>query len=73
MSYRRAWILVEEMHRIFGKPVVDCQIGGRHGGGATLTPFGLELIGRYRAIERAALDAALPELEALQNEVPRAR
>jgi molybdate transport system regulatory protein len=72
MSYRRAWVLVEEMHRIFGKPVADCQIGGKHGGGATLTPFGVELIGRYRAIERAAFDAARPELEALQNEVRKA-
>ena len=72
MSYRRAWVLVEEMHRIFGKPVAACQIGGKHGGGAALTPFGVELIGRYRAIERAVLDAARPELEALQNEIRRA-
>src|SRR5215471_9744901 len=69
MSYRRAWILVEEMHTIFGKPVTSCQIGGKHGGGATLTPFGWELIGRYRAIERAAFDAARADLEALQREV----
>ena len=30
MSYRRAWELVEETNRIFGKPVATRQIGGRH-------------------------------------------
>lgn len=69
MSYSRAWTLIEEMHRIFTEPVVTCQIGGKHGGGATLTPFGFELIARFRAVERAALDAAGPALEALQHKV----
>ena len=29
MSYKRAWDLVEEMNRLFGKPVVSAQTGGR--------------------------------------------
>ena len=41
MSYKRAWDLVEELNRLFGKPVVATQAGGRRGGGATLTPAGL--------------------------------
>ena len=71
MSYRRAWELVEELNAIFGKPVVDCQAGGRHGGGARLTTLGLALVTRFRAIERAAEEAASPHLTALQVEVER--
>ena len=69
MSYRRAWDLVEEIQTIFGKPVTSRHAGGKHGGGATLTPFGARLIARFRAIERAAYDAARLDIEALQNEV----
>ena len=69
MSYRRAWMLVEGVNGVFGKPVVERQIGGRHGGGARLTPLGLALITRYRAVERAATEAAENHLAALQVEV----
>jgi molybdate transport system regulatory protein len=71
MSYRRAWELVEELNSIFGKAVVESQTGGRKGGGARLTVLGLALIARYRAIERAAVDAAAPHLKALQDEIAR--
>src|SRR5258706_2517277 len=52
MSYKRAWELVEETNQIFGKPVAVRRAGGKRGGGATLTPFGLVLVARFRAIER---------------------
>jgi molybdate transport system regulatory protein len=71
MSYRRAWELVEETNRIFGKPVAARQIGGRHGGGATLTPLGLTLVARFRAIEAAVARAAGEDIAALQQEVDR--
>ena len=29
MSYKRAWDLVEEMNRLFGKPLVAAQTGGK--------------------------------------------
>jgi molybdate transport system regulatory protein len=71
MSYRRAWELVEELNTIFGKPVVERQIGGKHGGGAKLTVLGLALISRFRAIERAATEVAQGHIAALQVEVDR--
>lgn len=71
MSYKRAWELVEEMNTIFGKPVIDTQKGGRMGGGAQLTPIGLALVSRFRAVERAALAAAAPHIEALEAEIAR--
>lgn len=69
MSYKHAWGLVEEMNRLFGRPVVDAQKGGAHGGGAGLTELGMELVTRYRAIERAAESAAADHLSALQRAI----
>jgi len=69
MSYRRAWDLVEDLNRVFGKPMVERQVGGKSGGGAHLTALGLALVSQYRAIEQAAAEAARPHLAALQAEV----
>ena len=69
MSYRRAWELVEEMNAIFAGPVVERQVGGKNGGGATLTPFGRTVVARYRAIEKAAHEVARGHLDQLQNDV----
>src|SRR5665213_3294393 len=44
MSYRRAWLLVDDLNRSFREPVVTKQPGGANGGGAALTDFGIELI-----------------------------
>jgi molybdate transport system regulatory protein len=69
MSYKRAWELVEEMNRLFGKPVVAAKVGGRKGGGAELTAVGLAVVSRFRAIERAAGSVAEPHMRALQAEI----
>jgi molybdate transport system regulatory protein len=62
MSYKRAWDLVDEINRICGRPAVECQKGGRHGGGAMLTPFGLTLVAHYRMIEQSVGGAVRQEL-----------
>ena len=69
MSYKHAWDLVEDMNRGFGKPLVAAQTGGKKGGGAQLTPVGLAVVSRFRAIERAAASAAATHMEALQAEI----
>lgn len=69
MSYKHAWDLVEDMNRVFGKPLVSAQTGGKRGGGAQLTPVGLAVVSRYRAIERAATAAAETHMMALQAEI----
>ena len=51
MSYRRAWQLLSSLNTSFREPVVVTATGGRGGGGARVTPFGRELINRYRAFE----------------------
>ena len=55
MSYRRAWLLVDEMNRLFAQPLVAKWQGGRSKGGASLTRLGEELIRQYEAVvERSA-------------------
>jgi molybdate transport system regulatory protein len=51
MSYRRAWMLVDELNRMFHDPLVEARPGGAHGGGAHLTKSGGDVVHRYRAIE----------------------
>jgi molybdate transport system regulatory protein len=65
MSYRRAWLLVDNLNRSFRRPVVSKQTGGRQGGGARLTPWGRRLVERYRAIEADAALAVAAHLRAL--------
>jgi molybdate transport system regulatory protein len=65
MSYRRAWLLVDALNRLFETPVVETKHGGSAGGGAELTPFGHHVIELYRAIEKKAHNAVAGELAAL--------
>jgi molybdate transport system regulatory protein len=46
--------------------VIAAQPGGAHGGGATLTPFGQQLVERYRAIESDAQVATRKHLHDLE-------
>lgn len=66
MSYRRAWLLIDELNGLFRERVVTTQQGGRSGGGAGVTPFGRDLIRRYRAMEAEAAVALAPQLKGLR-------
>ena len=59
MSYRRAWLLTDELNQLFGVALVEAQHGGAKGGGARVTEQGLETLEAYRRVEAAA-EAALP-------------
>ena len=66
MSYRRAWLLIDDMNQCFRHAVVSARPGGSQGGGAVLTEFGAELVRDYRAIETAAEVAAKKRLRGLE-------
>lgn len=54
MSYRRAWVLVDEMNRCFDPPLVETLRGGGLERGARITPTGLAVLDAYREMEREA-------------------
>lgn len=64
MSYRRAWMLVDTMNRCFTSDLVQTNTGGRGGGGATVTPLGLDVIDRYHEMETKAADSVAAESRA---------
>jgi molybdate transport system regulatory protein len=66
MSYRRAWLLIDELNHLFKNPLVRTRLGGSTGGGAELTPFGKSLVRHYRAIESEAHAKLAPHLKAFQ-------
>jgi molybdate transport system regulatory protein len=65
MSYRRAWLLVEEVNKALREPAVAAAMGGRRGGGAIVTPTGARIVSLYRAIETQARAAAGGEFRAM--------
>jgi molybdate transport system regulatory protein len=65
MSYRRAWVLVDNLNHCFRAPVVASQAGGQHGGGAALTEFGHAVVDHYRAVESASQAAGATHIDAL--------
>ncbi len=67
MSYRRAWLLVDALNQTFRTPVVQARGGGAGGGGATLTPFGAELVASYRAMEREVQGALAHRISDLEK------
>jgi molybdate transport system regulatory protein len=61
MSYRRAWLLVDEMNRCFTAPLVETLSGGGRERGARLTDEGRTVLESYRALEDAS--AALADTD----------
>ncbi|WP_414475834.1 winged helix-turn-helix domain-containing protein [Microvirga sp. M2] len=60
MSYKRAWTLVDTLNHYFRQPLVISSAGGKAGGGASLTPLGIEVLARYRRMQEAT-DRAVAE------------
>ena len=53
MTYKAAWDAIEAMNNLAGQPLVQSQHGGRHGGGARLTPLGERILATQRRLETA--------------------
>jgi molybdate transport system regulatory protein len=65
MSYRRAWLLVDNLKQSIREPVTVASAGGRAGGGMLVTEFGDALINNYRELERDFATLAARRLHAI--------
>lgn len=66
MSYKRAWMLVEDMNAAFSDPLVSSTRAGPGGGGAQLTETGTRVLALYREILNSAHVSASEQLAALE-------
>ncbi|MDG3039965.1 winged helix-turn-helix domain-containing protein [Roseicyclus marinus] len=67
MSYKRAWMLVEEMNAAFREPLVASARGGKAGGGAHLTETGQAVLTLYRHMEDTVAKAGAAQVRALEG------
>jgi molybdate transport system regulatory protein len=65
MSYRRAWLLVDQVNDALREPAVVAATGGRSGGGAIVTETGKAVLALYSQIETHARDSADDAFRAL--------
>jgi molybdate transport system regulatory protein len=50
-SYRRAWMLIDAMNRLWTRPLVHTAIGGKRGGGTRITELGRQVLAAYRDMQ----------------------
>jgi molybdate transport system regulatory protein len=62
MSYRRAWLLIDELNRALAAPATRSGPGGPAGGGSELTPVGQHIVALYRDIEARAHTACAEQI-----------
>lgn len=60
VHYRTAWQKINEMEMCLGQKLVQTQVGGQRGGGATLTPLAQNLTAAFAQVSQ--------ELEQLMGE-----
>lgn len=69
MSYRRAWLLINELNGSFRRPVVSARTGGSKGGAAEVTEFGMALAVCYRRMESQALRVLAKDLAEIETDL----
>jgi molybdate transport system regulatory protein len=62
MSYRRAWLLIDELNRSLKSPATVSEQGGQSGGGCVLTEVGESIVRLYRDVEAQAEKACATQI-----------
>jgi molybdate transport system regulatory protein len=73
MSYRRTWLLVDEMNRCWEQRLVETTPGGGQSRGARLSAMGHRVLSDYRALEASlaeSAEAGLANLRRGMREIP---
>ena len=52
MAYSKAWTILRNAEKCLGFKLISSTTGGRHGGGAVLTPEGERMLSAYQAFAR---------------------
>ena len=68
MSYRKAWLLIDELNQMFPQPCVETTAGGVGGGGARVTGFGQRVVAAFHSIE-AQLKIQNPQNNPKHNKI----
>jgi molybdate transport system regulatory protein len=67
ISYRRTWLLVDEMNRCWQERLVETTPGGGQSRGARLTAMGHRVLADYRALEARLAETAEAGLVSLRQ------
>jgi molybdate transport system regulatory protein len=67
ISYRKTWLLIEELNKSLKQPVVRTKSGGATRGGAEVTKYDREIIAIYRSIESRSQREAASGLRKLRK------
>ena len=67
MSYRRAWLLVDQLNQTAGAAVVETRVGGAGRGGAAVTELGRQIVAQYDRLLASAQAGGDAELKALEK------
>ncbi|RFU44832.1 LysR family transcriptional regulator [Paraburkholderia sp. DHOC27] len=65
MSYRRAWLLIDELNKSLKSPATVSEQGGQSGGGCVLTPVGETIVRLYREVEAQAQKSCAKQISEL--------
>jgi molybdate transport system regulatory protein len=55
ISYQHAWTMISEMNRNAPEPLVIKQRGGKNGGGAEMSEYGLRIMSEYQLINETVV------------------
>lgn len=67
ISYKKAWHLMDAVNKSSKKPITVKSVGGKGGGGTSLTPYGKSLIGVFDEINKKCWDFLDIQLEKIKN------
>ncbi len=65
MSYKKAWNLLDSMNKAAQEPLVITSIGGKGGGGANVTAYGIKVIKTFDSINQKCWEFLDNELKQL--------
>ncbi len=73
MTYRRAWLLIDDLNKMFEAPLVETRAGGRGGLNARLSILGRAVVQLYRSLEKEAHETSAVRLDELERHLRKDR